>query len=142
MAHSNLLKKKKVAAIPNKSIISRKFPPHSTIYKKPVVFKINIILAFILLTAIILAMISYMVVISKENSIKKFHFTTNKINYENIELQNKVDYLKSFYIINTKVQKIPFLKKADKVLEVKAKNKMPLFSPTRKKENITSVPGF
>ncbi len=67
-----------------------------------------------------------MAVISRESVVQNIHTKTNKIYYENIELQNKVDNLRSFYAIDNKVSKINFLKKADKVIEVKAVNNIEL----------------
>lgn len=93
-------------------------PPPPRMYKKPALFGINIVLGFILLIAMILAMVSYFSVTARESRIKELHASTNQLNYENIELQNKVDSLKSFYVLDTKVQKIDFLKKPDKVMEV------------------------
>lgn len=142
MAHATLSQKKNNFEKHQNPIIKGEFPTHPTIYKKPAIVKANKILAFSLLAAVIVSMTSYIGVIAKENKIKNLHASTNKINYENIELQNKVDYLKSFYTIDTKVQKIDFLKKADQVLEVRASNKIPIISSNKKKNDIFSVPGF
>ncbi len=142
MAYPNLSDNKKRSAKSEKSVIKGSFSSQSFTYPSPKIFKINSMLAFSLIIAIILSMISYMGVIAKDNEIEILHFSTNKINYENIELQNKVDYLKSFYSLDTKVKKINFLKKADKVMEVEKRNEVPIFSKTKKDFDVTSVPGY
>ena len=142
MSHLAISEKKKKVSNPNKNIIRGKFPAQQSLYEKPVIFRVNTILIFSLLIVMILSMLSYLVVITKESKIKELHSVTNKINYENIELQNKVDYLKSFYALDNKVQQIGFLKKADKVIEVNSQAKIPIKRDKRKKFEIKSVPGF
>ena len=85
-----------------------------------------------------------MVVVSREAVVQDLHFKTNKIYYENIDLQNSVDNLKSFYAIDNQVSKINFLKKADKVIEVKAvDNITPKIKNLIDKHNLKQVPaGF
>lgn len=90
-------------------------------YKKPALFGINFVMGVLLLLSMIVSAVTYFGVTAKENRIKELHAYTNKLNYENIDLQNRVDYLKSFYVIDHKVRNINFLKKADKVMEVKKK---------------------
>ena len=41
------------------------------------------------------------------------------MNDENVELQNKLDYLKSYYNVDKAMQKQHLLQKADNVIEVK-----------------------
>ncbi len=141
-ASSGLIESKKRNICPSNSVIKGKFPGQASVYKKPAVLKLNSMLAVALIPAVIISMISYLGVIAKESKVKDLHLVTNKINYENIELQNKVDYLKSFYTIDDKVQKIDFLKKADRVLEVEKKNKIPVSASTRLTYDITAVPGY
>ena len=85
-----------------------------------------------------------MAVVTRESVVKDLHFKTNKIYYENIDLQNSVDNLKSFYAIDNQVSKINFLKKADKVIEVKAvDNITPTIKNLIDKHNLKQVPaGF
>ncbi len=134
--------KKKKISIARKSPVKGNLPESINAYKKPGILKINTILAYSLIPAILTSMISYLGVIAKENRVKDLHFLTNKLNYENIELQNRVDYLKSFYTIEDKVQKIDFLKKADKVMEVPRKSKKPVLMDNKQFFQVTSVPGY
>lgn len=126
----------------NKKQVVKGIFPSSSKHKELKILKINKTLTAALLVAIVLSMSSYWGVITKENSIKQLHQNTNKLNYENIELQNKVEYLKSFYTIDNKVSKIDFLKKPDKILEINSTKLLPLKANTRQIQNITSVSGF
>lgn len=117
-------------------------PPPPLMYKKPVIFGINIVLGFLLLIAMILSMVSYFAVTARESRIKELHTATNQLNYENIELQNKVDSLKSFYVLDTKVQKIDFLKKPDKVMEVNETANTRVVKDREDFKNIIPVTGY
>lgn len=105
------------ATQPNNQILQIDFPAFEN-YKELAVFKFNRFLTCLLLTGIVLSMASYSVVINKESVIATVHKQTNDMNTENVELQTKVDYLKSFYNINKQVSKLSSLKKADKVIEL------------------------
>ncbi|MDD3151203.1 MAG: hypothetical protein PHV68_10285, partial [Candidatus Gastranaerophilales bacterium] len=72
-----------------------------------------------LISCIIISMASYSFVIAKQSKMSAIQQKTAEINYENAELQNKVDFLKSFYNINKQVSKIKKLQKAEKIIEVK-----------------------
>lgn len=138
----SLAENKKKNLSPKKSILKGNFPKQASVYSKPAILKVNLILAVSLIPVIVLSMVSYLAVIAKENRVKDLHSITNQINYENIELQNRVDYLKSFYTIDDKVQKIDFLKKADKVMEVEKKNRVPVLLEDKMFFDVTSVPGY
>jgi len=128
-----------------KPVIKGEFSSYQINYKELKIYKFNKFLAFCILILVILSMASYMAVVSREVIVKDIHIKTNKIYYENIDLQNSVDNLKSFYAIDTKVSKIDFLKKADKVLEVKAVSSKiaPKTRSNIDKHNLKQVPaGF
>lgn len=103
-------------------VIKGDFSSRKINYKEPGIYKLNRTASLFLILFVILSIISYFCVLLRANVIKELHTETNKISYENIELQNKVDVLKSFYSIDTKVSKIDFLKKPDKVIEVSEGN--------------------
>jgi hypothetical protein len=143
MVSSNQIKnKKKYSSEIDSSVIRGDFRPNSKLYPEPAILRINNVLGFFLLLSILASMVSYLAVMVKENKIKEVQVFTNKINYENIDMQNKVDYLKSFYIIDNKVSKINFLKKPDKVIEIRANKPIPLIHDNGKKTKITSESGF
>lgn len=127
-----------------KHVIKGDFSSYRINYKELRIYKFNKFFAFCLLILVFLSMASYFAVILREIVVQDIHTKTTRIYYENIDLQNKVDNLKSFYAIDNKVSKINFLKKADKVIEVKAinnvaqKTKNNLYNP-----NLKQVPaGF
>lgn len=123
-------------------IVKGKFPRFKHA-KNQSLFKFNFFLSSSLLIAIITSMISYSIVIAKENHIIAIHNKTNDLNYENIELQNQVDYARSFYNINNKVAKVSFLKKADKVIEVKPVTSLiPTIQETKDEGKIKTVSGY
>lgn len=113
-------------------------------YRSLGVYKFNKFLAYCMLVLVIVLMGSYMAVVTREVVVKDIHTKTNKMYYENIDLQNRVDNLKSFYAIDNKVSKINFLKKADKVIEVKAVDSaIPKINNNLNKHNLKQVPaGF
>lgn len=125
-------------------IVRGKFPNQQENYRKPAILKINSVLAIGLLITILSSILSYMTVLAKESNVKKLHADTNKLNYENIELQNKVDYLKSFYYLDNKVQKLDFLKKPEQIIEVPSYTKIPVLPAKKKKleDEVSTVPGF
>ncbi len=106
-----------------KSVIKGDFSSYKINYREFRIYKFNKFLAFCLILLAVLSTTSYMAVVSREAIVKDIHINTNRLYYENIDLQNNVDNLKSFYEIDNKVSKINFLKKPDKVIEVKAVNK-------------------
>ena len=54
-------------------------------------------------------MVSYSMVVAKENTVLPICIIKpTMLNFENIDLQNKVDYVKSFNNINDKVVKVEF----------------------------------
>lgn len=147
MAQANLInikrRKKKSNDPYARGDFNRQAPSqYSRKYKKPAIYGVNLVLAILLLFSMLVSAIIYFGVISKENRIKKLHAYTNKLNYENIDLQNRVDYLKSFYVIDHKVRNINFLKKPDKVMEVKEKVNNNAVHDKEKFGNIIPVSGY
>jgi len=112
--------KQRKNGLSKKSVIKGDFSSYKINYKELRIYKFNKFLAFCILALAVLSMASYMAVVSREIIVKDLHIKTNKIYYENTDLQNAVDNLKSFYAIDNKVSKINFLKKPDKVIEVKS----------------------
>jgi len=137
--------KPRKSGLSKKSVIKGDFSSYKINYRELRIYKFNKFLAFCVLTLVVLSMASYMAVVTREIVVKDLHIKTNKIYYENTDLQNTVDNLKSFYAIDNKVSKINFLKKADKVIEVKSLNNSITPKKTNKmdKHNLKQVPtGF
>lgn len=114
-----------VGGLNKRSVIKGDFSSYKINYREMRIYKFNKFLAFLLLLFVVIAIIMAITVVFRGNTARELHNKTVKINYENTELQNKVDNMKSFYSIDTKVSKIDFLKKADRVIEVKAINNAP-----------------
>jgi hypothetical protein len=122
-------------------IIRADFPIYEDVKQLPV-FKFNRFLSCILVLSIFISIVSYSMVIAKENAIVAYHNKANDVNYDNIELKNKVDYAKSFYNVNNKINKISFLKKADKVMEVKAVTTNPVIVNNSDKVEVQPISGY
>jgi hypothetical protein len=123
------------------TIVKGNFPVYED-FRNLAIFKFNRLLSFSLAGCILVTMVSYSMVVAKENQIAQVHSKTNEINFENIDLQNKVDYVKSFYNVNDKIAKISFLKKADKIIEVEAASASLKKNNNDLKIDVRPVPGF
>lgn len=132
----NIYKKNKLN-VNNNRVINVNFPVNND-FKALFVLKLNVFLGFLLIASIFVSMISYSMVIAKENKLASINTRTSELSYENLDLQNKVDNAKSLYTINEKAEKINFLKKADKIMEVK--NLMPVISTKRHNREIKIQP--
>jgi len=133
---------KKVKQSPMQNpIIRADFPVYEDVKQLPV-FKFNRLLSCVLGVSILISIVSYSMVIAKENAIIAYHNKANDVNYDNIELQNKVDSARSFYNVNEKITKINFLKKPDKVLEVKAITPSPVVVNKSDKVEVQPISGY
>ena len=99
-------------------IIDGYFPKCKT-YKEMAVARVNRTLCSILVLFIILSAVSYYFVTASEVTLNKYRKQTLMLNDENVELQNKLDYLKSYYNVDKAMQKKNLLHKAQNVIEVK-----------------------
>lgn len=137
--------KQRKNGLSKKHVIKGDFSSYKINYKELKMYKFNKFMSFCLLILVVLSMCSYTAVVFRECVVKELHTKTNSIFYENVDLQNKVDNLKSFYSIDNKVSKINFLRKADKIIEVRAvnSNNTRKKSDSSNKHNIKQVPaGF
>ena len=100
-------------------IIDGYFPTQKT-YKELAIARINRTLCLLLLLFIMISAVSYYFVTANEITLNKYRKQTLALNDENVELQNKLDYLKSYYNVDKAMQKQHLLQKADNVIEVKA----------------------
>ncbi len=123
------------------TLVKGNFPIYED-FRNLAIFKFNRLLSFALAICILISMVSYSMVVAKENQIAQMHSKTNEINYENLDLQNKVDYVKSFYNVNDKITKISFLKKAEKIIEVQASSSALKKNDNDLKIDVRPVPGF
>ena len=81
--------------------------------------KVNRSLCAVLVLFILVSAVSYYFVTANELTLNKYRKETLALNDENVELQNKLDYLKSYYNVDKAMQKQHLLQKAKTVIEVK-----------------------
>lgn len=103
----------------NNQIISGYFLNEKS-YKEMIVQRVNNFLCGILGFLVLFCMICYYFVSCKEVQLNKISRETLELNYENEELQNKVDTLQSYYNIDKAVSKTNILERAQHVVEVDA----------------------
>ena len=103
----------------NNQIISGYFVNEKS-YKEMVVQRVNTILYCILGFLVLFCLISYYFVSCKEVQLNQISRETLELNYENDELQNKIDSLQSYYNIDKAVSKTNVLERARHVVEVNA----------------------
>lgn len=108
----------KRAQNPINPVIDGYFPHHKS-YKEMAIARINKTLCAILLVFIMLSAVSYYFVTASEITLNKYRKQALSLNDENVDLQNKLDYLKSYYNVDKAMQKQHLLQKAKNVIEVK-----------------------
>jgi hypothetical protein len=81
--------------------------------------RVNRTLCTILILFILTSAVSYYFVTASEITLNKYRKQALSYNDENVELQNKLDYLKSYYNVDKAMQKQHLLHKAKTVIEVK-----------------------
>ena len=89
-------------------------------YKELIIARVNNILYIVLGVLILFCLVCYYFVSCKEVQLNQISRTTLELNFENDELQNKVDSLQSYYNIDKAVSKTNILERAQKVVEVNA----------------------
>lgn len=110
-------------------IINGYFPSHKT-YKEMAITRVNKTLCSILLCFILVSAVSYYFVTASEITLNKYRKQAMALNDENVDLQNRLDYLKSYYNVDRAMQKQHLLQKAKTVIEVKSNNSIPVKSQT------------
>lgn len=103
----------------NNQIISGYFLNEKS-YKEMIVQRVNNFLCGVLGFLVLFCMICYYFVSCKEVQLNQISRETLELNYENDELQNKVDTLQSYYNIDKAVSKSNILERAKHVVEVDA----------------------
>lgn len=97
-------------------IIDGYFPKKT--YKEMAISRVNRTLCSILTMFILISAVSYYFVTASEMTLNKYRKQTLALNDENVELQNKLDYLKSYYNVDKAMQQKNLLHKAKSVIEV------------------------
>ena len=84
----------------------------------------------------------YSIVALSETKLSNLHAQISELNYENIELENKLENVKSYYSVDTKVSSTADFDKAQNVLEVNHVNAKATPHITPKSSNLNTVTGF
>lgn len=106
------------AQSPVSPVIDGYFPHHKT-YKELAIARVNKTLCAFLLMFIMISAVSYYFVTASEITLNKYRKQALALNDENVDLQNRLDYLKSYYNVDKAMQKQHLLQKAKNVIEVK-----------------------
>lgn len=104
---------------PNSQIISGYFLSEKS-YKELIIARVNKFLYSVLGFLVVCCLVCYYFVSCKEVQLNQISRATLELNYENDELQNKVDSLQSYYNIDKAVSKNNILERARNVVEVDA----------------------
>ncbi len=91
-------------------------------YKELIIQRVNNFLYCVLVLLVLFCFVGYYFVSCKEVQLNKISRETLELNYENDELQNKLDSLQSYYNIDKAVSKANILERARQVVEVDAIN--------------------
>ena len=91
-------------------------------YKEIIIQRFNNFLYCILTMLVVSCFVGYYFVSCKEVQLNKISRETLELNYENDELQNKLDGLQSYYNIDKAISKANILERAQNVVEVNAIN--------------------
>ena len=89
-------------------------------YKEMIIQRVNNFLYIVLGVLVLFCLICYYFVSCKEVQLNQISRATLELNYENEELQNKVDSLQSYYNIDKAVSRTNLLERAKHVVEVDA----------------------
>ncbi len=119
----------------NNQIISGYFLDEKP-YKEMIIQRVNNFLYVVLGILVLFCLVCYYFVSCKEVQLNQISRATLELNYENEELQNKVDSLQSYYNIDKAVSKTNLLERAKHVVEVDAIDLPNLnFNKTNKKKH-------
>lgn len=89
-------------------------------YKEIVISRINTCLCGILAFLVIVCLVSYYFVVISEIKLNMLSKETIALNYDNSDLQNKLDNLQSFSNVDMQVSKLNMLQRAKQVIELSA----------------------
>jgi len=84
----------------------------------------------------------YSIVAISETKLSNLHSQISEMNYENIELENKLENVKSYYSVDTKVASSADFSKAKHVLEVNHVNAKIIAHNKPKSNHLNTVTGF
>lgn len=125
----------------SKKLDNKKYILYKKNYQEQMISRVNSVLSVVLGILIFFSVLSYYFITSSEMKLNKIRKETLAINDENMELQNHLDYLKSYTNVNKRLQDQNIVKKATEVVEISTEplveepQKKNLLQTKRKKEN-------
>lgn len=108
-------------------------------YKEMVIARINNFLCGVLALLVMVCLVSYYYVINGEIQLNQIRKETLAINYENEDMQHKLDILQSFSNVDKQVARTKILQTAKQVMELSAAN---LPNVNYENKNVSPVPGW
>ena len=84
----------------------------------------------------------YSLVALSETRLANLHSEISDLNYENIDLENKLENVKSYYSVDTKVSSNASFEKAKNVIEVEQVSAKTIQHEVPKGSNLNTVTGF
>ncbi len=108
-------------------------------YKEMVIARINNFLCGVLALLVMVCLVSYYYVINGEIQLNQIRKETLAINYENEDMQHKLDILQSFSNVDRQVTKTRILQTAKQVMELSAAN---LPNVKYENKNTSPAPGW
>lgn len=107
-------------------------------YKEIIISRINTVLCGILGCLVLVCLVSYYFVVLNEMELRKLSKETIALNYDNVDMQNKLDNLQSFSNVDFAVTKSNTLTRAKKVIELSAANVPHVNYDKKKNEGLTN----
>lgn len=89
-------------------------------YKEIIISRINAALCGVLAFLVMVCLISYYFVVTNEIELRQLSKDTIALNFDNSDLQNKLDNLQSFSNVDFQVSKLNILQRAKQVIELSA----------------------
>ena len=123
-----------------KEVVKVKIDAKKSIAKNPTA--LNFVLLSVVTFLAICFVVVYSIVALCETKLTNLHTKISELNYENIELENKLENVKSFYSVDTKVSNSADFEKAKNVLELNHVNVKTKEHYTPKNKNLNTVTGF
>lgn len=105
--------------LPDNQVISGYFVKEKS-YKEIIISRINAALCGVLGFLVLVCLVSYYFVVVSEIKLSKLSKETIALNYDNSDLQNKLDNLQSFSNVDMQVSKLNMLQRAKQVIELSA----------------------
>lgn len=108
-------------------------------YKEMVIARINNFLCGVLTLLVLVCLVSYYYVINGEITLNQIRKETLAINYENEDMQHRLDILQSFSNVDKQVTRTKILQTAKQVMELSAAN---LPNVKYENKNASPAPGW